>query len=92
MAGNREIGKILEVGGVGAVICRNCGGCAIGFPILQAIDVEEADITKRCYVAIVSWPELKSLARGPHQENGLETHLANHQLRDNQPESSSGRY
>jgi hypothetical protein len=37
---------------------------AIGFPILRAIDVEEADITKRCYVAIVSLPELKSLDRG----------------------------
>jgi hypothetical protein len=63
VACDREIGKILELGGVGAVICRNCGGCAIGFPILQAIDVEEADITKRCYVAIVSLRELKSLDR-----------------------------
>jgi hypothetical protein len=36
----------------------------IGFPIPQAIDVEETDITKRCYVAIVSLPELKSLERG----------------------------
>ncbi|MEG4335160.1 hypothetical protein QUB40_24950 [Microcoleus sp. AT9_A2] len=29
----------------------------------RAIDVEEADINKRCYVAIVSLPELKSLDR-----------------------------
>ena len=64
MAGDREIGKILDLGGVGAVICRSFGGGAIGNPILQAIDVEEADITKRCYVAIVSLPELKSLDRG----------------------------
>ncbi|MEG4623416.1 hypothetical protein Q5691_03805 [Microcoleus sp. w1-18aA5] len=41
----------------------NCGGGAIGNPILQAIDVEEADINKRCYVAIVSLGELKSLDR-----------------------------
>jgi hypothetical protein len=31
--------------------------------IAQAIEVEEADINKRCYVAIVSLPELKSLDR-----------------------------
>jgi len=54
-----EIGEILELGGVGAVICRNCGACAIGFPIACAIDVEEADINQRCYVAILSLPELK---------------------------------
>ncbi|MGB7894660.1 MAG: hypothetical protein WCF82_22535 [Microcoleus sp.] len=47
MAGDREIGKILELGGVGALICGSCGGGAIGNPILQAIDVEEADINKR---------------------------------------------
>ncbi|MEG3957980.1 hypothetical protein [Microcoleus sp. herbarium2] len=63
VACDREIGQILELGGVGAVICRNCGGGAIGFPIACAIDVEEADITKRCYVAIVSLPEQKSLDR-----------------------------
>ena len=63
MVCDRQIGKILDKGGVGAVICRSCGGWAIGFPIPQAIDVEEADITKRCYVAIVSLPELKSLDR-----------------------------
>ena len=64
MAREEEIGKILELGGVGAVICLHCGGWAIGNPIAQAIDVEETDITKRCYVAIVSLPELKSLDRG----------------------------
>jgi hypothetical protein len=63
VACDRQIGKILDLGGVGAVICRSCGGWAIGNPILQAIDVEEADITKRCYVAIVLLPELKSLDR-----------------------------
>ena len=66
MARDREIGKILDLGGVGAVICGSFGGGAIGNPIQQATDVEEADITKRCYVAIVSLPELKSLGRGPH--------------------------
>ncbi|MEG4574037.1 hypothetical protein QUA56_15275 [Microcoleus sp. N3A4] len=40
VAGDREIGKILDLGGVGAVICGSCGGCAIGFPIPQAIDYE----------------------------------------------------
>ncbi|MEG4216389.1 hypothetical protein QUA27_13430 [Microcoleus sp. Pol14C6] len=30
----------------------------------RAIDVEEADINKRCYVAIVSLRQLKSLDRG----------------------------
>ncbi|MEG3984865.1 hypothetical protein [Microcoleus sp. D3_18a_C4] len=64
MACDREIGKILELGGVGAVICGSCGGGAIGFPILQAIDVEETDINQLCYVAIVSLRELKSLDRG----------------------------
>ncbi|MCZ0903894.1 hypothetical protein ON021_28755 [Microcoleus sp. HI-ES] len=39
--------KILDLGGIGALIYRSCGGGAIGFPILQAIDVEEADINKR---------------------------------------------
>jgi hypothetical protein len=63
VACDREIGKILDLGGVGAVICLHCGGGAIGFPIPQAIDVEEADINQRCYVAIVSLPELKSLDR-----------------------------
>ena len=63
MAHEEEIGKILELGGVEAVICLHWGGCAIGNPIAQAIYVEEADITKRCYVAIVSLPELKSLDR-----------------------------
>ncbi len=63
MARDREIGKILDRGGVGAVICLRCGACAIVHPIPQAIDVEETDITKRCYVAIVSLPELKSLDR-----------------------------
>jgi hypothetical protein len=63
VACDREIGKILDLGGVGAVICRSCGGWAIGFPITQAIEVEEADIPKRCYVAIVSLRELKSLDR-----------------------------
>ncbi|MEG4442569.1 hypothetical protein QUB47_00895 [Microcoleus sp. AT9_B5] len=47
MARDREIGKILDFGGVGALICGSCGGGAIGFPILQAIDVEETDINKR---------------------------------------------
>ena len=47
MAREGEIGKILELGGVGALICLNCGGWAIGFPIACAIDVEEADINKR---------------------------------------------
>ncbi len=63
MARDREIGKILDLGGAGAVICLDCGGCAIGFPIPPAIEVEEADINQRCYVAIVSLPELKSLDR-----------------------------
>jgi len=63
MACDREIGQILDLGGVGAVICLHCGGCAIGNPTTQAIHVEETDITKRCYVAIVSLPELKSLDR-----------------------------
>ncbi|MEG4146264.1 hypothetical protein [Microcoleus sp. Pol12B5] len=64
MACDREIGKILYLEGVGAVIGGICGGGAIGNPILQAINVEEADINKRCYVAIVSLGELKSLDRG----------------------------
>ena len=63
MARDREIGQILDLGGVGAVICRICRGWAIGNPIPQAIEVEEADINQRCYVAIVSLPELKSLDR-----------------------------
>jgi len=64
VACDREIGEILDLGGIGAVICGSCGGWAIGNPIAQAIDVEEADINQRCYVAIVSLPELKSLDRG----------------------------
>ncbi len=52
MARDREIGKILDLGGVGAVICLLCGGGAIVHPTAQAIDVEEADINQRCYVAI----------------------------------------
>jgi hypothetical protein len=64
VACDREIDQILKLGGVGAVICRNCGGCAIGNPIACAIDVEEADINQRCYGAILSLPELKSLDRG----------------------------
>ncbi|MEG4350822.1 hypothetical protein QUA74_13850 [Microcoleus sp. LAD1_D3] len=47
MAGDREIGKILDMGGVGALIYRSCGACAIGNPITQAIDVEEVDINQR---------------------------------------------
>jgi hypothetical protein len=63
VACDREIGQILELGGVGAVICRSCGGGEIGNPIACAIEVEEADINQRCYVAIVSLRELKSLDR-----------------------------
>ncbi len=63
MARDREIGKILDLGGVGAVICRSCGGGAIVHPTAQAIDVEEADINQPCYVAIRSLQELKSLDR-----------------------------
>ncbi|MEG4287251.1 hypothetical protein QUB68_29520 [Microcoleus sp. A006_D1] len=63
MAGDREIGKILEFGGVEALICRRCGGRAIGFPIGRAIDLEEPDINQRCYMAIVSLRELRSLDR-----------------------------
>jgi hypothetical protein len=40
VARDREIGKILELGGIGAVICGSFGGWAIGFPIPQAIDYE----------------------------------------------------
>ena len=63
MAGDRQIGKILEFDWVEALICRRYGGLAIGNPIVWAIDLEEPDINQRCYVAIVSLQEVRSLDR-----------------------------
>jgi hypothetical protein len=63
VARDRQIGKILDFGGVEGLNCRRCGERAIGNPILRAIDLEEPDINQRCYVAIVSLRELRSLDR-----------------------------
>ncbi|WP_333167361.1 hypothetical protein [Microcoleus sp. AT3-A2] len=65
MAGDREIGKILELGGVGAVICGICGGGAIGFPIQGRSRLRKRTSinVKCCYVAILSLRELPSLDR-----------------------------
>jgi len=62
----RAIGKSaksLSLSGVGLLIWGKCVGCAIGNPILRAIDLEEPDINQGGYVAIVSLRELRSLDR-----------------------------
>jgi hypothetical protein len=64
VAGDVEIAKIVDLGGVALLICGKCVGRAIGFPIVRAIDLEEADISQCCDVAIGSWRELRSLDRG----------------------------
>ncbi|MEG4589144.1 hypothetical protein QUA54_28590 [Microcoleus sp. MOSTC5] len=66
MACEGEIGEILDLGGVGAVICGSCGACAIGFPIKgrSMLRKRTSINVKCCYVAIVSLRQLKSLDRG----------------------------
>jgi hypothetical protein len=46
VAGDRQIDKILDLGGVEALICVKCVVRAIGCPIVRAIDLEEADINQ----------------------------------------------